>query len=97
MVRALLATLIVSALVLSAWSATAAASRVRTEAARTAAAVTNQSPLPPGEAAGIKQAQGLEGDSYWLQAGLVIGAFIIIYVLMGIDDSDEATTTTTGP
>ena len=97
MFRTLLATLIVSVLVLSAWSATAAASRVRTETARTVAAVSNPSPLPSGDAAGIKEAQGIESDSYWLQAGLVIGAFILIWVLMGIDDSDEATTTATGP
>jgi hypothetical protein len=96
MFRALLATLIVSALALSALSATAATRTARTEAMGTVAAVGNPSPLPPGVAAGIKEAQGI-GDSYWLQAGLVIGAFVVIFVLMGIDDSDEATTTTTGP
>jgi len=95
MFRALLATLIVSALVLSAWSATAATGAVRTAAVETVAAAGKQSPLPPGGAAGIEEAQGIEGDSYWLQTGLVIGAFVIIWVLMGIgDDSDEATTTT---
>lgn len=96
MFRALLATLIVSALALSALSATAATSTVQTEAVGIVAAASNPSPLTPGGAAGIKEAQGI-GDSYWLQAGLVIGAFVVIFVLMGIDDSDEATTTTTGP
>ena len=91
--RTLLATLIVSALVLTPWSVTAAGSTVQTEAVGTVAAASNQSPLPPGGAAGIKEAQGLE-RGYWLEAGLVIGAFIIIFVLMGIDDSDEATTAT---
>ena len=94
MSRALPAALIVSALVLGAWSANPATSTVQTEAVGTVAAASNLSPLPPGGAAGIKKAQGNEGDSYWLGAGLVIGAFIIIWVLMDIGDSDEATATT---
>ena len=97
MSRALLAMLIVSVLALGAVSATAATRTGQTEAVGTVAASSNPSPLPPGVAAGIKEAQGIEGDSYWLQAGLVIGAFILVYVLMGIDDSDEASTTATGP
>ena len=94
MLRALLAALVVSALVLSPWSATAATGTVPTEAVGTVAAARNQSVLPPGSAAGIKEAQGLESGSYWLEAGLVIGAFVIIFVLMGIDGDDDATTTT---
>ena len=97
MSRTLLATLIASTLALSDLSATAATSTVQTDAVGIVAAVRNHSPLPPGDAAGIKEAQGIENDSYWLQAGLVIGAFVIIWVLMGIDDSDESTTTTSGP
>jgi len=82
MFRTLLAALVVSALVLSPWSATVAAAR-------------NQSTLPPGSAAGIEEAQGLESGSYWLEAGLVIGAFVIIFIVMGVDgDDDDATTTT---
>jgi len=82
MFRALLAALVVSAVVLSPWSATVAAAR-------------NQSALPPGSAAGIEEAQGLESSSYWREAGLVIGAFVIIFIVMGVDgDDDEATTTT---
>jgi len=93
MSRTLLAALTASALVLSAWPATAATSTVRIEAVGTVAPASNPSPLPPGRAAGIKEAQGIEG-SYWLEAGLVIGAFIVIFVLLGIDDSDEAIATT---
>jgi len=93
MSRTLLATLIVSALALSPWSVTEAGSTAQTEAVGIVAAASNQSPLPPGGAAGIKEAQGIE-RGYWLEAGLVIGAFVIIFVLMGIDDSDEETTTT---
>ena len=94
MFRTLLAALVVSALVLSPWSATAAPNTVATEAVGTVAAARNQWVLPPGSAAGIKEAQGLERGSYWREAGLVIGAFVIIFIVMGIDDSDEATTTT---
>jgi len=97
MFRALLATLVASTLVFGALSANAATRMVQTEAVGTVAAESNRSPLPPGVAAGIKEAQAIEGDSYWLQAGLVIGAFILVWVLMGIDDSDEAPTTATGP
>jgi hypothetical protein len=46
--------------------------------------------LPPGRAAGIKKAQGIEGDRYWLEAGLIIGALSSRTILAGIDGSDEA-------
>jgi hypothetical protein len=94
MPRTLLATLIVSALVLNTWSATAATRTVPTGAVGTVGAASNRSALPPGRAAGIKEAQGIESDSYWRQAAWVIGAFVLVGILMGIDDSDEATTTT---
>lgn len=95
MLRALLAALVVSALVLSPWSATAATGTVPTEAVGTVAAARNQAALRPGSAAGIKDAQGLESGSYWREAGLVIGAFVVIFVLMGVDDDDDDATTTT--
>ena len=94
MPRTLLATLIVSAFVLNTWSATGATSTVPTEAVGTVGATSNRSVLPPGGAAGIKEAQGIESGTYWRQAALVIGAFVLVGLLMGIDDSDEATTTT---
>jgi hypothetical protein len=89
----LLATLLASALVLNAWSATAAAS---TQPGRPVAA-GNQPALPAGGAAGIKRAQGLEGGGYWREAALVIGAFVVLFVLIGIDDDDhDEETPTTG-
>ena len=91
MSRVLFAILFASALVLNVWSATAADGPASTEPVRTVAA-GNQPALPPGGAAGIKKAQGLDG--YWREAALVIGAFVIVWLLAGIDDSDEATTTT---
>jgi hypothetical protein len=94
MPRTPLAILIVSALVLNTWSATAATRTVPTESVASVAATSNRSALPPGRAAGIKEAQGIESDSYWRQAAWVIGAFVLVGLLMGIDDSDEATTTT---
>jgi hypothetical protein len=60
------------------------------------AAASNQPALSPGGAAGIKAAQGLENDRYWWQAGLVIGAFVVVYLLAGIHDDDDEATTTTG-
>jgi hypothetical protein len=95
MSRVLLATLFASALVLNAWSATAAAGTASIGPVRTVAA-GNQPALPPGGAAGIKKAQGLEGDGYWREAALVIGAFIVIFLLIGIDGDDDEETPTTG-
>jgi hypothetical protein len=98
MFRTLLAALIASGLVLNAWSAAAATGTGPTRAVGTVAADTNRSALPPGGAAGIKKAQGIEGDGYWREAALVIGAFVVVFVLLGINDDDETTTTTgTGP
>jgi hypothetical protein len=88
------ANLVASALLLSPWLATAATSTVQTQAVRPVGAASNQSPLPPGGAAGIKEAQGLEGGPYWFEVGLAIGAVIVIWILM--DDQDFETTTTTG-
>ena len=90
----LLAILVVSGLLLNTWSAAAASSPVLTQTTESVGAASNRSALPPGGAAGIKEAQGIESGSYWREAGLVIGAFVIVWLLAGIDDSDEATTTT---
>jgi len=95
MSRTLLATLFASALVLNTWSATAAPDTASVEPVRTVAA-GNQSTLPPGRAAGIRKAQGLEGDGYWREAAWVIGAFVVLFLLIGIDDDDHDETTTTG-
>ena len=97
MSRTVTATLLASALVLSHWSAAAAPDPAPIPAARTVAPAHNHSALPPGRAAGIKKAQGLENDRYWLEAGLIIGAFVIAFLLAGIDDGSDEAPTTTGP
>jgi hypothetical protein len=57
----------------------------------------NQSPLPPGQAAGIRQAQGGQVDPL-LAGGIVVGVFVIAALLIGDNDDDHeggtATTTT---
>ena len=93
MSRGLFAILFASALVLNVWSATAAAGTASLEPVRTVAA-GNQPALPPGGAAGIKKAQGLDG--YWREAALVIGAFVVLFLLIGIDGGDDDETPTTG-
>ena len=60
--------------------------------------IKNQSPLPPGGAAGIKQAQGSEIDPL-LAGGIVAGIFLVGVLLIGDNDDDDngvATTTTIG-
>ena len=94
MSRKLMAMLVSSAMVFgsvstSAWSAT---DTLTAPAVQTAAVAKNQSPLPPGGAAGIKEAQGFE-DSPWLGLGLVAAAVIIAWVLLDGDDDDSSSGT----
>jgi hypothetical protein len=62
-----------------------------------AASDKNQAPLPPGKAAGIKQAQGGQVDPL-LAGGIVVGVFAISALLIGDNDNDHegGTVTTTG-
>ena len=90
MSRKLMAMLVSSAMVFgsvstSAWSATDISTA---QAVQTATVAKNQSPLPPGGAAGIKQAQGFE-DSPWLGLGLVAAVVIIAWILLDGDDDDD--------
>ena len=94
MSRKLMAMLVSSAMVFgsvstSAWSATD--STVQPQVVQTSDAVKNQSPLPPGGAAGIKQAQGFE-DSPWLGLGLVAAVVIIAWILLDDDEDDDDST-----
>jgi hypothetical protein len=98
MSRKLMAILVSSAMAFgsistSAWSAPDASSQVQTQAVQTADAVKNQSPLPPGAAAGIKQAQGFE-DSPWLGLGLVAAVVVIAWILLDDDDDDDSSSGT---
>ena len=100
MSRKLMAMLVSSALVFgsvstSAWSATDRVGATQAQTVQTADSSKNFSPLPPGGAAGIKQAQGIE-DSPWLGIGIVAGIVIIAWILLDDgDDDDEAPTTGT--
>jgi hypothetical protein len=91
MSRKLMAMLVSSTLVFgsvstSAWSATDTAGVPQTQ---------NSSPLPPGGAAGIKEAQGIE-NSPWLGLGIVAGIVIIAWVLLDDDDDDDDEAPSTG-
>jgi len=98
MSRKLMAMLVSSALVFgsvstSAWSATDSANAIQTQTVQ-AADTKNFSPLPPGGAAGIKEAQGYE-DSPWLGIGIVAAIVIVAWILLDDDDDDEGTSTGT--
>lgn len=66
-----------------------------TDVVRTTVPNNNQSPLPPGTAAGIKQAQGYE-VSPALAIGIVAGLFIIGVLLIGDNEDDHNAPSTTG-
>ncbi len=94
----LMAMLVSSALVFgsistSAWSATDTVGA--TQSVQTSDSPKNFSPLPPGGAAGIKEAQGIE-NSPWLGLGIVAGIVIIAWVLLDYDDDDEDEGPSTG-
>lgn len=57
----------------------------------------NATPLPPGGAAGIQQAQGA-GTNDWILigGGIVVGAGILLLVSGGGGDDDPSPPTTTG-
>ena len=98
MSRKLMAILVSSALVFgtvstSAWSAPSGSSAVQAQAVQTAAPANNQSPLPPGGVAGIKQAQGFQ-DSPWFGIGVIVGLFVLGVLLLQDDDDDDTTSTT---
>ena len=82
MLRRLMIGLVSSALVLGSVSTSAlSAPQVTTP-------TKNQSPLPPGSAAGIKQAQGGQVDPL-LAGGIVVGIFVIAALLIGDNDDDD--------
>ena len=98
MSRMLTALLVSSALVFanmstSAWSAAVGSEPARTQTVQPDEAANNHAPLPPGGAAGIKQAQGFQ-DSPWFGIGVVVSLFIAGVLLLDDDDDDGATSTT---
>ena len=91
MLRTLMVSLVSSALVLGSVSTS-----VLSAPAQTTAPAKNQSPLPPGSAAGIRQAQGNQVDPL-LAGGIVVGIFVIAALLIGDnDDEDDNGPITTG-
>jgi hypothetical protein len=55
----------------------------------------NSTPLPPGGAAGIRQAQG-GGDTVWHIIGLgFLGGVVLAMIFVGNDEDDETVATTT--
>jgi hypothetical protein len=65
----------------SAWSAGEPAKQTTQSTAK------NQSPLPAGGAAGIKQAQGGADNSALILGGLIVGSIVLAILL--VDDSDD--------
>ena len=58
-------------------------------------ALRNQAPLPPGAAAGIKQAQG--ENIAWLSLGVITAVVIVAWILLDDeDDENDLTPSTTG-
>ncbi len=96
MSRQLIAILLSSALVFgnvstSAWAVTEtsiAATEVSTDATK------NQSPLPPGGASGITQAQG--STRTLVGIGIIAGFIAIVWLVLDDDDDDDATSSSTG-
>ena len=93
MSRKLMAVLISSALVFgnvstSAWSATDASNAIQAQTVQTSDQPKNFSPLQPGGAAGIKEAQGIE-NSPWLGIGIVVGIVLIAWLLLDSDDDND--------
>jgi hypothetical protein len=99
MSRKLMTVLLSSALVLgapatSAWSAADVAGGTKITSVQVVDPAKNQAPLPPGGAAGIKQAQGFLSDNPGLTIALAIGVIALIWILVDDDDEDVPTTTT---
>lgn len=101
MSRQLMAILLSSALVFGNLSTSAMSTPLvrnsgQTDVVQTAAFNNNQSPLPPGTAAGIKQAQSSQIDPL-LAIGIVVGIFLVGVLLLHDDDDDDGPVgTTTG-
>ena len=62
----------------------------------TQTAAKNQSPLPAGGAAGIKQAQGGGDNSALILGGLIVGSIVLAILLVdnGDDDNNSGPPTT---
>ena len=99
MVRKMVALLVSSAVLVGGMNA-ALAQGVSPQPAGTAVSTNakadgNSTPLPPGGAAGIRQAQG-GGDTVWHIIGLgFLGGVVLAMIFVGNDEDDEIPATTT--
>ncbi len=97
MVRKMVALLVSSAVLIGGMNAALAqgASAQPASTAISAKADSNSTPLPPGGAAGIRQAQG-GGDTVWNIIGLgFLGGVVLAMIFVGNNEDDETPTTTT--
>jgi hypothetical protein len=78
-----------SSLGTSAWSAGEPAKQTTQTASK------NQSPLPAGGAAGIKQAQGDGDNSALILGGLIVGSIVLAILLTDDDGQDNSGPPTT--
>ena len=65
---------------------------------KVAKADRNSTPLPPGGAAGIRQAQGTSGETIWTIIGIgFFGGVVLAMIFVGNDEGDgsDVVTTTT--
>ena len=93
MLRIVLAVLVSGAFVFSGLTAASAQEKATATPASAASAVN--APLPPGKAAGIKQAQAQRNNLRNFIPFAVVGGLAVLVVVSGNDD-DDSTTTTTG-
>jgi hypothetical protein len=90
MSRKFMAVLLSSALAFGTVSTSAWAANDAANAQVQTTATTQQSPLPPAGAAGIKQAQGIE-NSPILGLGLVAAFVLVAWLLLDDDEEEEST------
>jgi hypothetical protein len=99
MVRKMVALLVSSAVLLGSMNAAfaqgGAAQLGNAPASTTAKIDRNSTPLPPGGAAGIRQAQG-NGETIWTIIGLgFLGGVVLAMIFVGNDEDDQTVVTTT--
>jgi hypothetical protein len=75
----------------SAWSASEMSGAVQAQSVEVAVSTTNQPPLSPAGAAGIRQAQGFVQEYPLLTIALVAGVIAVVWILLDDDDEDSDT------
>ena len=88
------AALAFSSISTSAWSAGEPTKQTTQTSVATKNQAKNQAPLPPGGAAGIKQAQGEGDNSALILGGLIVGSILLAILLTNDDDGTDGPITT---